>query len=170
MNKSPLRLKGKVIQKKRRTNFEPRENTARIGRSEELEERYGHQREHLVFSKDNQGPYPDEQEPEENENPAAQGTQDEGDGIDIAENIEHDDEDNTNKEDLVGEEEQEEELDPSMFMTEAEYKFELARQRREKELLAKQAKTTFRDQIHKFNAKLAKEPAHFDVPKISHTK
>lgn len=61
-------------------------------------------------------------------------------------------------------------LDAKDTRTEAERHFENRALEREKEQLRKAASTSHRDQVDKFNAKLAKEPEHYDLFKISFTK
>jgi len=54
--------------------------------------------------------------------------------------------------------------------TEAEKRFEKVQEERERARIEKAAKMTYRDQVEGFNKKLAAEPEHFDLPKVSHTK
>mmetsp|Transcript_6430 Transcript_6430/g.17228 ORF Transcript_6430/g.17228 Transcript_6430/m.17228 type:complete len:150 (+) Transcript_6430:70-519(+) len=54
--------------------------------------------------------------------------------------------------------------------TEAEKRFDERQSAREKQKLRILAAKSYRAQVEDFNTKLARAPAHFDVPKISHTK
>uniref|UniRef100_A0A7S0G2A7 DUF1754-domain-containing protein n=1 Tax=Rhodosorus marinus TaxID=101924 RepID=A0A7S0G2A7_9RHOD len=54
--------------------------------------------------------------------------------------------------------------------TEAEKTFARVQEQRERARIEKAAKMTYRDQVEGFNKKLAAEPEHFDLPKVSHTK
>ncbi|KAJ8903594.1 hypothetical protein NDN08_004698 [Rhodosorus marinus] len=54
--------------------------------------------------------------------------------------------------------------------TEAEKRFARVQEERERARIEKAAKMTYRDQVEGFNKKLAAEPEHFDLPKVSHTK
>ena len=46
----------------------------------------------------------------------------------------------------------------------------LRQQEHGREQLEQLAQRSYRDNMQQYNEKLSKEPAHFDVPKISHTK
>lgn len=66
-----------------------------------------------------------------------------------------------------------EQADPSNqtdTRTDAEKRFDAIAEQREAQRLRKIAGVSYKDQVDRFNNKLANEPEHFDLFKVSHTK